>query len=78
MIAPIRIEQLTLNKFFPNLSKPKNNSPITKKKEVYSHSSREGYKSRMKGDGTVYIKETHFLNCGSRLVKNGSIPGMQF
>ena len=42
-IAPIRIEQPTLNKFFPNLPKPINHSLITKLKEVNSLSNREGY-----------------------------------
>lgn len=72
IIAPIRIEQPTLNKFFPNLPKPINHSLITKLKEVNSLSNREGYTLRMKRDETVYIKETHCLKCGSRLVKNGS------
>jgi hypothetical protein len=69
--APIKIEQCTLNKFFPNLPKPKDHSLITEigRKEALSNNA--GYTLRMERDGTIYIKETHCLICSSRLVHNG-------
>jgi len=70
-IAPIKIEQSTLNKFFPDLPKPKNHSLITKLQERDVLSNSEGYTLRMKQDGTIYIKEEYCLNCGKRLLKNG-------
>ena len=73
-LAPIKIEQTTLLKFFPFLSKPKNHSLIVeldKRKEI---SDGKGYTLRMRRDGTIYIRETHCLNCGFRLIKNGHNP----
>lgn len=70
--APIKIEQPTLNKFFPNLPKPKDHSLLTELERIDALSEGEGYTLRMKRDGTIYIKETHCFTCHSRLVKNGS------
>lgn len=72
--APIKIKQSTLNKYFPHLNEPINNSLTTviKGKEACSKESK--YTLEMKKDGTVYIKETHCLACGKRLVKNGHNP----
>ena len=70
-LAPIKIEQPTLNKFFPNLPEPKDHSLLAEleRREALSNSNR--YTIRMKRNGTIYIKETHCLTCGSRLLKNG-------
>jgi len=70
--APIKIEQSTLNKFLPNLPNPKKCSLLTELERREALSNKKGYTLRMKRDGTVYIKESHCLTCGSRLVKNGS------
>ncbi len=69
--TPIKIEQCTLNKFFPELPKPKDHSLIKRLKQINSLSVNEGYTLRMKHDGTIYIKEEYCLGCGRRLVKNG-------
>ena len=69
--APIKIEQCTLNKYFPKLPKPKEHGLIKRLKQINSLSANEGYILRMKHDGTVYIKEEYCLDCGRRLVKNG-------
>jgi len=70
-LDPIKIEQSTINKFFPDLPELKNHSLITKLKERDVLSNDEGYILRMKQDGTIYIKEEYCLNCGRRLLKNG-------
>ena len=69
--TPIRIEQCTLNKFFPNLPKPKNHSLLAELERRETLTIDEGYTVRMQRNGTIYIKETHCLTCGSRLIKNG-------
>ena len=69
--APIKIEQTTLNKFFPNLPKPQDHSLLKRLKKINRLSTNEGYTLRMKHDGIVYIKEEYCLNCGRRLIKNG-------
>ncbi len=73
-LAPIKIEQTTLLKFFPFLPKSKTQSLIVefdKRKEI---SNGKGYILKMRRDGTIYIQETHCLNCGFRLIKNGYNP----
>ena len=70
-LAPIKIEQPTLNKFFPNLPKPKNHSLLAELERREALSNGNGYTIKMKRNGTIYIKETHCLICSSRLVKNG-------
>ncbi|MHA2198205.1 MAG: hypothetical protein ACXABO_21675 [Promethearchaeota archaeon] len=69
--APIKIEQSTLNKFFPELPKPKEHGLIKRLNRINCLSINEGYTLRMKHDGTVYIKEEYCFDCGRRLVKNG-------
>ncbi len=69
--APIKIEQCTLNKFFPEIPKPKEHGLIKKLKRINGLSVNEGYTLRMKHDGTIYIKEEYCLGCGRRIVKNG-------
>ncbi len=70
--APIKIEQTTLNKFFPELPNPKEYGLIKRLKQINNLSGNEGYTLRMKHDGTIYIKEEYCFDCGRRLVKNGS------
>ena len=70
-IAPIKIEQCTLNKFFPNLCESTEHGLLAQLKERKAISCDKGYTIRMKRNGTIYIKEIHCLTCGSRLVKNG-------
>ncbi len=70
-LAPIRIEQCTLNKFFPNLPEPEDHSLLAELERREALSTDIGYTIRMKRNGTICIKETHCLTCGSRLVKNG-------
>ena len=72
--APIKIEQPTLNKFFPNLPEPKNHSLVTELEKRNGLTNGEDYTLRMKRNGMIYIKETHCLRCGSRLIKNGTNP----
>ncbi len=69
--APIKIEQSTLNKFFPKLLKPKEHSLIRRLKQINSPSVNERYILRMKHDGTIYIKEEYCLDCGRRIIKSG-------
>ena len=70
-LAPIKIEQPTLSKFFPNLPKLKNHSLLAELERREAFPNSNGYTIKMKRDGTIYIKETHCLICNSRLVKNG-------
>jgi hypothetical protein len=73
-IAPIKIEQSTLNKFFPNLPKPTEDSLPAQIDKRMAFLKEDQYTLRMSRDGTVCIKETHCLTCGKRLVKNGRNP----
>ena len=69
--TPIKIEQSNLNKFFPYLHESINNDLATAMEGKEGRFNKAHYTLRMKNDGTVYIKETHCLKCGKRLVKNG-------
>ncbi|KKK43525.1 MAG: hypothetical protein Lokiarch_26300, partial [Candidatus Lokiarchaeum sp. GC14_75] len=60
--APIKIEQCTLNKFFPEIPNPKEHGLIKKLKQINGFSVNEGYTLRMKHDGTIYIKEEYCLD----------------
>jgi hypothetical protein len=71
-IAPIKIEQSTLNKFFPFLPEPTDDSPSMGMERNSIFSKGDQYTLRMSRDGGIYIKETHCLSCGKRLTKNGS------
>ena len=68
------IEQPTLNKFFPNLPEPEHHCFLAELEKRKTLSNGKRYTIRMKRNGTIYIKETHCLTCGSRLVKNGYNP----
>jgi transposase-like protein len=72
--APIKIEQTTLNKFFPKFFSEKINTLITDETRRQTCPPEENYTLIMKQDGAIYIKETHCLRCGRRLVKNGHNP----
>jgi len=67
--APIKIEQCTLNKFFPKLPNSKEHSLIKKLDQINSISVNKGYTLRMRHDGTIYIKEEYCLDCGRHIVK---------
>ncbi len=62
------IEQTSLIKYFPFLKKPK--IGILRKKHCKSN-IKSRYSLEIGRGNTVKIKETHCLDCGSRLVKNG-------
>ena len=70
-LAPIKIEQCTLNKFFPNLPELEDHSLLAELKRREALPNDKGYTIRLKRSGTIYIKETHCLTYGSRLIKNG-------
>ncbi|MFW9988342.1 MAG: hypothetical protein ACFFC3_06785 [Candidatus Odinarchaeota archaeon] len=70
-MPPINIEQTTLIKFLPRL---KINPLTTDVKRSDSHLTDTSYSLRMTPDFTIYIKETHCLRCGKRLVGNGNNP----
>lgn len=70
-LAPIKIEQSTLNKFFPSLSNLKNHSLVEKLKERSAFFQDKRYTLRMKRDGTITIHEEYCLDCERRLLKNG-------
>ncbi|MBA7526555.1 hypothetical protein ES705_18717 [subsurface metagenome] len=69
--APIKIEQCTLNKFFPEIPKPKEHGLIKRLKQINGLLVNKGYTLRMKHNGTIYIKEENCLDCGRRIIKNG-------
>ena len=73
-IAPIKIEQSNLNKFFPFLSEPTDDYLPTEIERRMALSKGDRYTLRMDRNGTVYIKETHCFTCGKRLVKSGRNP----
>ena len=70
-MAPINIEQSTLNKFFPNLPKPKKPDLLVKKDKIDLIACDSRYNLRLESGNTIEIEETHCLDCGKRLKKNG-------
>ena len=70
-MAPINIEQSTLNKFFPNLPEPKKSDLLVKKDKTDSIACDSRYNLRLESGNTIEIEETHCLDCGKRLKKNG-------
>ena len=73
-LTPIKIEQTTLNKFFPELPEPTDDSLPSEIESRMALSKGDPYHLGMKRDGTVYIRETHCLKCGKRLSENGCNP----
>ena len=73
-LTPIKIEQTTLNKFFPELPEPTDDSLPSEIESRLALSNGDPYHLGMKRDGTVYIREIHCLKCGKRLSKNGCNP----
>lgn len=71
LLAPINIEQSTLNKFCPNLPEPKKPDLLVKKDKSESFSYDSRYNLSLESGNTVEIQETHCLDCGKRLKKNG-------
>lgn len=72
--TPIKIEQTTLNKFFPEIPDQKINGLTSDEKRRATNSVRNDYTIRMMPEGDIYIKETYCLDCGRRLRKNGNNP----
>jgi transposase-like protein len=70
-MTPINIEQATLLKFLPHL---KNKGLIIDEKRKRTVQTRRSYTLRMERDGTILVKETHCLDCGKRLLRNGHNP----
>lgn len=73
-LTPIKIKQSTLNKFFPELPAPTEESLPSNIEDKLRLSEGDQYHLEMERDGTVFIKETHCLRCGKRLSKNGNNP----
>ncbi len=69
-LAPIKIEQTTLYKFCPDLPEPKTRDLLIQldKKETISSGK---YTLRIEAGNTIKIQETHCLECGKRLKRNG-------
>lgn len=67
----MRIEQTTLLKFLPSL---RINGLITDGKKIWTQPIESGYTLRMERNGTICVKETHCLDCGKRLIRNGHNP----
>ncbi len=70
-MTPIRIEQTTLIKFFPNLRKTNATFRIPDQHRTQTNSQ---YSLIFEPKNNIKIKETHCYRCNSRLVKNGSNP----
>ena len=71
LMAPINIEQTTLNKFYSNLPEPKKPDLLVKKDESDLFSCDSRYNLRLESGNTIEIEETHCLDCNKRLKKNG-------
>lgn len=69
IMRPIKIEQTTLIKYFPCL---KINSLTTDGNRCLTRSKEQSYTLVLVPDHSLHIKEKHCLQCGTRLVKNGS------
>ena len=68
-MQPIKIEQTTLIKYLPGLKI----NPLISDEARHSTRSRErSYTLILEPDTSIQIKETHCLQCRTRLVKNGS------
>lgn len=65
------LEQTTLLKFLPGL---KINGLITDEKPSSTLQSKTSYTLIIERGGTVRVKETHCLDCGKRLFRNGINP----
>jgi hypothetical protein len=72
--TPIKIKQTTLNKFFPEILDQKINGLISDEKKRAISSTKRDYTLSMMPEGDIHIKETHCLECGRRLRKNGQYP----
>jgi len=70
-MAPINIEQTTLYKFCPDLLEPKKFDILVEKDKNDSLACDSRYHLRLKSGNTIEIEETHCLDCGKRLKKNG-------
>ena len=70
-MAPINIEQSTLNKFYPNLPEPKKPDLLVKKDKSDLMTCDSRYNLRIESGNTIEIEQTHCLDCNKRLKKNG-------
>lgn len=68
-MTPINIEQTTLIKYFPSF---KINALINDGNRHSTHSKNQNYSLVLEPDNSIHIKERHCLQCGARLIKNGS------
>lgn len=71
VIAPINIEQSTLNKFYPNLPEPKKPDLLVEKDKSGLMTCDSRYNLRLGSGNMIEIEETHCLDCNKRLKKNG-------
>ncbi len=70
-MSPIKVEQTTLIKYLPGF---KINPLTTDDNSSCTDSIDSSYTLRMTPDRIIYIKDTHCVKCGRRLVGNGHNP----
>ncbi len=68
---PKYITQTTLNNFFNNLPPLSSQNVLIYHPLGLAESKSLGYSYEITAENTIEIQETHCLNCGKRLVKNG-------
>ncbi|MHA1149182.1 MAG: hypothetical protein ACTSR8_13160 [Promethearchaeota archaeon] len=71
VLAPINIKQSTLIKFCPDLPKPKKPDILVEKDKDALLNCDSRYQLSIESGNIVEIRETHCLDCGKRLKKNG-------
>ena len=72
-MTPIKIEQTTLIKFFPNLRRKRK---LDKRANRHENQIDTEYTLILEPNYDIKVRETHCYRCGSRLIKNGSNPRM--
>ena len=70
-MAPIKIVQSTLIKFDPSLPEPTKTDLAREHEKRKEIKNDRRYHIHLSNNNNVEIEETHCLDCGSRLVKNG-------
>lgn len=70
-LAPIKLEQRTLLKFCPLFPEPKKRILAREIEKRENFSAKKSYTLLVEADNVVEIQETHCIDCGTRLVKNG-------
>lgn len=71
ILAPINIKQSTLIKFCPDLPNPKKPDLLVEKDKGDSLNCDSLYRLSIESGSVVEIRESHCLDCGKRLKKNG-------